>query len=197
MTRRTLCLLALFAAAFGGGAQAEDLTNLSLEDLLAQEVTSVAKKPQNPREAAAAVFVIGREDIRRSGATSASELLRMVPGVEVAEITANFAAVTARGFNGAFANKLLVLVDGRAVYLSALSGVLWDQQLVPVEDIERIEVVRGPGATLWGANAVNGVINIISKPASATRGTFVTLTAGNPEHVIAGVRHGGRFGAAA
>lgn len=198
--RRSLCLLALalalalFAAALGGGARAEGLTDLSLEDLLAQEVTSVAKRPQNPREAAAAVFVIGREDIRRSGATSVSELLRMVPGLEVAEITANSAAVTARGFNGAFANKLLVLVDGRAVYLSALSGVLWDQQLVPVEDIERIEVVRGPGATLWGANAVNGVINIITKHAVDSLGGLAVALVDTEEAGRIHLRQGFQIG---
>jgi len=149
---------------------AAELTELSLEDLLEAEVTSVAKRPQRVEDAAAAVFVITQEDIRRSGATSLPELFRMAPGMEVAGLASENAAVSSRGFNGRFSNKLLVLVDGRAIYLSTLSGVLWDQQLPPVEDIQRIEIVRGPGATLWGANAVNGVINIVTKHAVDTLG---------------------------
>lgn len=151
------------------GASIEDLT---LEEILQASVTSVAKRPQRVEESAAAVFVISREDIRRSGVTTLPELFRMVPGMEVADLASGNAAVTARGFNGRFSNKLLVLIDGRAIYLSTLSGVLWDQQLPPVEDIERIEVVRGPGATLWGANAVNGVINIVTKHSVDTLGTL-------------------------
>lgn len=143
----------------------EDLADLTLEDLLASEVTSVAKRPQTVETSAAAVFVIGREDIRRSGARSIPEVLRMAPGLEVATTGSGGFAVSARGFNGRFGNKLLVLVDGRTVYLSTLSGVLWDQQLVPLDLIERIEVVRGPGGALWGANAVNSVINIITRHA--------------------------------
>lgn len=151
-------------------ADPESLEDLSLEEILQANVTSVAKRPQRVEESAAAVFVISREDIRRSGVTTLPELLRMVPGMEVASLASGNAAVTARGFNGRFSNKLLVLVDGRSIYLSTLSGVLWDQQLPPVEVIERIEVVRGPGATLWGANAVNGVINVVTKHAADTLG---------------------------
>ncbi|WP_426052246.1 TonB-dependent receptor plug domain-containing protein [Brevundimonas sp. SL161] len=153
-------------------AQSEAFVDLSLEEILQANVTSVAKRPQRVEEAAAAVFVISREDIRRSGVTTLPELFRMVPGMEVASLASGNAAVTARGFNGRFSNKLLVLVDGRAIYLSTLSGVLWDQQMPPVEDIERIEVVRGPGATLWGANAVNGVVNIVTKHAADTLGAL-------------------------
>lgn len=156
-------------------AWAEDLTSLSLEDLFATEVTSVAKKPQKVESAAAAIFVISQEDIRRSGATTVPDLLRMVPGLEVADLPANGSAVSARGFNGRFSNKLLILVDGRAIYTSTLAGVLWDQQLVAVEDIQRIEIVRGPGATLWGANAVNGVINVVTKHAVDTLGAAATV----------------------
>ena len=156
-------------------AQTADLTKLSLEDLLSTEVSSVAKKPQRVDESAAAVFVVSQDDIRRSGATTIPDILRMVPGMEVAQLPSGGAAVTARGFEGFSANKLLVLVDGRAIYLSSLGGVLWDQQLVPVEDIQRIEIVRGPGATLWGANAVNGVINIVTKHSVDTLGAAVTV----------------------
>lgn len=153
-------------------AQSQPIVDLSLEEILQANVTSVAKRPQRAEETAAAVFVISREDIRRSGVTTLPELFRMVPGMEVASLASGNAAVTARGFNGRFSNKLLVLVDGRAIYLSTLSGVLWDQQMPPVEDIERIEVVRGPGATLWGANAVNGVVNIVTKHAADTLGAL-------------------------
>ncbi|RME61589.1 MAG: TonB-dependent receptor [Alphaproteobacteria bacterium] len=148
----------------------DDLIGLSFEDLLSLDVTSVAKKRQDLADAAAAVTVISQEDIRRAGVTTLPELFRMVPGMEVARLDGNTYAVTARGFNSRFADKLLVMIDGRAVYISALSGVQWEQQLVPVEDIARIEIVRGPGATLWGANAVNGVVNIISKHAIDSQG---------------------------
>lgn len=169
-------IISVLSFALSGAAaaqsQAEPLVDLSLEEILQANVTSVAKRPQRVEESAAAVFVISREDIRRSGVTTLPELFRMVPGMEVASLASGNAAVTARGFNGRFSNKLLVLVDGRAIYLSTLSGVLWDQQLPPVEDIERIEVVRGPGATLWGANAVNGVINVVTKHAADTLGSL-------------------------
>ncbi|HYC73940.1 TonB-dependent receptor [Brevundimonas sp.] len=176
-TRAILAAIALIlpAAASGGAAaqsSADPYEELSLEEILQANVTSVAKRPQRVEESAAAVFVISREDIRRSGVTTLPELFRMVPGMEVASLASGNAAVTARGFNGRFSNKLLVLVDGRAIYLSTLSGVLWDQQLPPVEDIERIEVVRGPGATLWGANAVNGVINVVTKHAADSLGVL-------------------------
>ena len=160
------------------GAKADDLTKLSFEELLSLEVTSVAKKPQRVEEASAAIFVITQDDIKKIGATSIPELFRAVPGLEVGGIDASNTAVSARGFNWRFSNKLLVLVDGRAVYQSLWSGVLWDQQLTPVEDIERIEVIRGPGATLYGANAVNGVINIVTKHAADTLGRLATLQGG-------------------
>lgn len=191
-------LIALAIAASGlavpSAARAQaaaDLAKLSLEDLLSTEVTSVAKKPQRVDEAAAAVFVISQEDIRRSGAVTVPDLLRMVPGLEVAQLPSGGFAVSARGFNGFSSNKLLVLIDGRAIYLSALGGVLWDQQLVPVEDIQRIEVVRGPGATLWGANAVNGVINIVTKHSVDTLGASVATQADSE----GGDRVFARFGA--
>ena len=153
---------------------ANDLTELSLEALMDISVTSVSKKPQKLANAAAAAFVISQEDIRRSGATNIPDLLRMVPGVQVARIDANKWAVSIRGFNGRFANKLLVLKDGRSIYTPLFSGVYWEHQTTPLEDIERIEVIRGPGAALWGANAVNGVINIITKHSSDSNGGMIS-----------------------
>jgi iron complex outermembrane receptor protein len=147
-----------------------ELSQVPLEDLMNIQVTSVSKKEQNLSEAAAAIFVITQEDIHRSGASNLPDLLRFVPGLDVSQISANNWAISSRGFNTQFANKLLVLIDGRAVYTPLLGGVNWDTQDVPLEDIDRIEVVRGPGATLWGANAVNGVINILTKTAEETRG---------------------------
>ena len=171
-----------------------DMTNLSLEDLMRVEVTSVSKKGEQVSDAPAAVFVISQEDIRRSGVTNIPDALRMVPGVEVARIDANKWAVTARGFNSRFATKLLVLMDGRSVYSPAFSGVWWDVQDTLLEDIDRIEVIRGPGATLWGANAVNGVINIITKKAGETQGGLVTVGAGTEERGFGSVRYGLKLG---
>ena len=156
----------------------EDLTVLSLEDLMEVEViqvTSVAKKKQKLVDAAAAVFVLTQEDIQRSGITHIVEAFRLVPGLEVARLNSSAWAISARGFNGRQANKLLVLIDGRTVYSPLFSLVLWDIQDLVLEDIERIEVVRGPGATLWGANAVNGVINIMTKNAKDTQGVLLNI----------------------
>jgi iron complex outermembrane receptor protein len=171
----------------------DDLTGMSLEALMDIEVTSVSKKPQKQSEAAAAVFVITNDDLRRWGVTNVPEALRRVPGIEVARIDANKWAITSRGFNSRFANKLLVLIDGRSVYTPLFAGVYWDSQDVVLEDVDRIEVIRGPGGTLWGANAVNGVINIITKSAAETQGTMVSLTAGNEVRGIGSVRHGGQL----
>jgi iron complex outermembrane receptor protein len=170
------------------------LTELSIEELMNIKVTSVAKTPQKLSESAAAIFVLTQEDIRRSGMTSIPELLRMAPGLDVAQFDANKWAVSSRGFNDLFANKLLVLIDGRTVYTPLFSGVFWDAQDTLLEDIERIEVIRGPGGTLWGANAVNGVINIITKQARDTQGGLVTLATGNLEHNQEGLRYGGKLG---
>lgn len=152
---------------------ADDLLHYPLEDLLSAEATSVAKRPQRIADTAAAIYVITQEDIRRSGARSVAELMRLAPGVETGEIDGNSTAVSIRGFNTRLANSVLVLIDGRAVYLSALAGVMWDQLLDPLDTIERIEVVRGPGGAVWGANAVNGVINIITKSAARTPDTAI------------------------
>jgi len=168
-----------------------DLTKASLEDLMNIQVTSVSKKEQRLSSAGAAVFVITEEDIRRSGATNIPDLLRMVPGVEVARIDANSWAISIRGFNTRYSNKVLVLIDGRSVYSPSFSGVYWDQQAVPLEDIERVEVIRGPGAAVWGANAVNGVINIITKSSKATEGGLLRSTVDNASGLL---RYGGTAG---
>ena len=167
-----------------------DFPLLSMDELLDLEITSVSKKKERLSEAAAAAFVITQEDIRRSGATTIPEALRMVPGVHVARIDASTWAITSRGFNGFFANKLLVLIDGRSVYSPTFSGVNWDVQDTFLEDIERIEVIRGPGATLWGANAVNGVINIITKKTQDTQGGLLTGGSGTEERIFSGFRYG-------
>lgn len=168
------------------------LLDIPLEDLLTLEATSVAKKRQKMGDAAAAIFIITQEDIRRSAASSIPDLLRMVPGVEVATIQNSAIAVTARGFSGRFGNSLLVMIDGRTIYTPSLSGVLWDQQMLALDDIERIEVVRGSGATLWGSNAVNGVINIISKHSSDVQGGTADVRIGFDKQQANG-SYGGRL----
>ena len=174
-----------------------DLTEASLEQLMQIEVTSVAKKEQKLNRVPAAVYVITQEDIRRSGLSSIPELLRLAPGMEVARIASNEWAVSARGFNGRYANKLLVLVDGRPVYNTTFSGVYWDTINVPLDDIDRIEVIRGPGATMWGANAVNGVINIITKATKETQGGLLTAGGGNEPLAAGSIRYGGSIGSGA
>ncbi len=157
------------------------------------EVVSVSKKEEKLFETAAAVYVITQEEIRRSGLTSIPELLRLAPGIEVARIDGTKWAVSARGFNGRLANKLLVLIDGRSVYSPETSGVYWEVQDLLMADIERIEVIRGPGGTLWGANAVNGVINIITKRTQDTLGGVVTVDVGSEER-FTNFRYGGNLG---
>jgi iron complex outermembrane recepter protein len=175
-------------------ATPKDLTATSIEDLMNMEVSSASKKDQTVSRTAAAVYVITQEDIRRSGMMSIPELLRMVPGMDVAQINANNWAISARGFNGRFANRLLVLIDGRSLYSPEFAGVFWQiQQLMP-EDIERIEVIRGPGATLWGANAVSGVINIITKKAKDTQGGLFVAGGGIQERGFGNVRYGASNG---
>lgn len=161
------------------GGSGDPLLDVALEDLLVLESTSVAKKRQNVRDSAAAVYVISQEEIRNSPGGTIPDLLRTVPGLEVGQIANGATAVSIRGFNGRNSNSLLVMVDGRTIYVSTLSGVLWDQLNLPLQDIERIEVVRGPGATLWGANAVNGVINIITKHSGETLGARAHARVGN------------------
>src|ERR1700722_3713307 len=171
-----------------------DLSQASLEDLMNLEVTSVSKKEQKLSKTGAAIFVITQEDIRRSGATNIPDLKRLSPGVDVARVDANRWAISIRGFNDEHANKVLVLIDGRSVYNPSFSGVFWDMVNVPLEDIERIEVIRGPGGTVWGANAVNGVINIITKSADATQGAVVSSGGGSQGKAEALAQYGGSAG---
>ena len=172
----------------------DDLTTRSLQDLMNIKVTSVSKKEQKLSRVAAAVFVITQEDIARSGATNIPDLLRMVPGLDVGEINGSTWAISARGFNGQFSNKLLVMIDGRIVYTPNFAGVYWDTLDLPLEDIDRIEVIRGPGGTIWGANAVNGVISIFTKKASETKGAMVESSAGNLEAGAGTIQYGGTLG---
>jgi iron complex outermembrane recepter protein len=174
--------------------QAPDLRLATLEELMNIEVTSASRREQRAEDVPAAVYVIGRDEIRRSGLTSIPELLRLAPGVQVAQVNANKWAVSVRGFNSLYSNKLLVLVDGRSIYNPAFSTVLWDTEDFLIEDIDRIEVIRGPGGAMWGANAVNGIINIITKPATATQGGFVQVGAGTLDTATAALRYGGSFG---
>jgi iron complex outermembrane receptor protein len=168
----------------------QDIADLSLEELANVQVTSVSKRPESLSNAASSIFVISGTDIHRSGATTLPEALRLAPNLEVARVDARNYSVTARGFSNPFENKLLVLIDGRTVYSPLFSGVYWDVQDVVMEDVERIEVISGPGATMWGANAVNGVINIITKSAAATQGALLSATIGKDERNGA-VRYGG------
>ncbi len=171
-----------------------DLTKVSIEDLMNVKVTSASKKEQKLSRVAAAIFVITQEDIVRSGATNIEDALRIVPGLDVAEINGSTWAIGARGFNEQLSNKLLVIVDGRIVYTEAFGGVYWDAVDVPLEDIDRIEVIRGPGGSIWGANAVNGVISIFTKRAASKRGGFVAATGGNTVQGLGTVEYGDTIG---
>jgi iron complex outermembrane receptor protein len=186
----------IFLASLGAGLSAranEQLLQLRLEALLALEVSSASRKLQVVQSVAAAVFVISRDDIARSGASSIPEALRLAPGVEVARMGNNRWAVSIRGFNGRFANKLLVLKDGRSVYSPLFSGVVWEAEDALLDDIDRIEVIRGSGAAMWGSNAVNGVINIISRSASDTPGTLAVASVGSNQSGLVSVRQGFRL----
>ena len=202
MTKRIAVVLSLFLAALPAGAQepgetiaaAADLKRLSIEELMQIDVTSVSRRAERLNEAAAAITVITQEEIRRSGVTSLPEALRLINSLHVARQSQRTWAISARGFNIQTANKMLVLIDGRSVYTPLFSGVFWDVQDTLLEDVERIEVIRGPGATLWGANAVNGIVNIITKQAGDTQGGLVAAGAGNEERGFGGVRYGGKLG---
>ena len=193
-----LCLaVALFGpdgAVSPAQSQTDDLSHYSIEELVHLNVTSVSKKAEKASEVAAALSVITGEDIRRSGATCVPEALRLAPGVQVARISSNRWAITIRGLNGALASNLLVLIDGRNVYTPLFSGVWWDTQDVMLEDIDRIEVIRGPGATLWGSNAVNGVINIFTKHTKDSQGLLMSGGAGSEERAFGNARFGGKVG---
>jgi len=188
----TLSLTLTLSSAPASADDREEPPDISLEDLLGVEVTSASRKTERLHEVAAAVFVISREDIERSGATSIPQALRLAPGVEVASLANNRWAVSVRGFNNRFGNKLLVLMDGRSIYSPLFSGVLWEYEDTLLEDIDRIEVIRGPGAAMWGANAVNGVINIITRRARDTQGNLLVAGAGSEERLFGAFRHGGQ-----
>ncbi|HVV02777.1 MAG TPA: TonB-dependent receptor [Puia sp.] len=169
------------------------LKKLSLEELMNIDVISVSRHPEKLDGAASAIQVITQEDIRRSGAKTLPEALRLAPNLQVAQVNSSQWAISARGFNNVLANKLLVLIDGRTVYTPLYAGVFWDVQNLLLEDIDRIEVVSGPGGTLWGANAVNGVINIITKSAKNTHGLFAEAATGTAFPVLGSLRYGGQF----
>jgi iron complex outermembrane receptor protein len=191
--RRLLLILASLPWAAPALAS-DDFLALPLEDLLKIEISSASRKMQQVQGVAAAVFVISRDDIERSGARTIPEALRLAPGVDVARIGNNRWAVSVRGFNGRFANKLLVLKDGRSVYSPLFSGVIWEAEDAILGDIERIEVIRGPGAAMWGSNAVNGVINIISRSAADTQGSEIVASTATDEPGALTVRHGFAIG---
>lgn len=172
----------------------DNFGGLTLEQLVEVKVTSVSKKEENLNDAAAAIFVLNNDDLRRAGATTLPDALRLVPGMDVGAVNASQWAVSSRGFNSVYASKLLVLVDGRAVYNPGFSGVVWDLQHPMMEDLDRIEVIRGPGATLWGANAVNGVINVVSRSAKDTQGTLLYGGGGDVHQAMTGARYGGQIG---
>lgn len=175
---------------------AVELSEPSLEELLNTPVISASRKEQKLSKVGAAVYVISQEDIRRSGAANIPDLLRLAPGVEVAQVNTNRWAISIRGFNSVYANKVLLLIDGRSVYNSVSSSVFWDWEQIPLPDIERIEVIRGPGGTAWGANAMNGVINIITKSAADTRGGLVSAATGSWQSADELLQYGGGGGRA-
>ncbi len=176
--------------------QPNNIADTSLDDLMNMQVTSLSKKEQSLSKAGGSIFVITQDDIRHSGATDIPDLLRMVPGVQVARLDANTVALSIRGFNQRYSSKVLALIDGRTIYTPGFSGVFWDQEFVPLENIERIEVIRGPGGTVWGANAMNGVINIITKSSESTRGLTVSNAVGSTLRDQSLVQYGGSAGAA-
>lgn len=190
----SLCSSELLARTQAQPSSARVLKSLSLEELMDVEVTSVSRIEESLGGAAAAIAVVTNEDIRRSGATSIPEALRMVPGMHVARRNSNSWAVSSRGFSSINSEKLLVLSDTRSIYTPLVSGVQWDVQDYLLEDIERVEVIRGPGAALWGSNAVNGVINITTKSAKDTQGLYLEGSTGTEDQAIAGMRHGGTIG---
>lgn len=190
----------LLAAPASAGAQDErqvdpsELRSLSIEELMEVEVTSVSRRIERFSQTSASLTVITNEDIRRSGVRSLPEALRLANSLHVARVDSRTWAISARGFNISTANKMLVMIDGRTVYTPVFSGVFWDVQDLPLDDVDRIEIIRGPGAALWGANAVNGVINIVTRSARETQGGLATAGAGTEERGFGGVRHGGALG---
>src|SRR6059036_53249 len=173
------------------GPSVEALKQLSVEQLMNVEVMSVSRRAERLSQAPSAIQVITQEDIRRSGASSLPEALRLASNLQVAQVDSRQWAISARGFNSTTANKLLVLIDGRTVYTPLFSGVFWDVQEVPLADVDRIEVISGPGATLWGANAVNGVINVITRNSRDSQGLLVSGGGGTELRGFGNARYGG------
>ncbi len=173
------------------GPLSDTLMDLDLESLMNIEVYSASRKTQRLSDISSAVFVINQDMIRRSGLTEIPEILRLAPGVQVSRINGNSWSVSIRGGSGRYGDKLLVMIDGRSIYTLLFAGVYWEDQDLVLADIDRIEVIRGPGAAIWGANAVNGVINIITKNAAQTQGTHVNVSTGTINNALAGVRYGG------
>src|SRR5262245_39336215 len=188
---RLLLGSALFWALAGTATAQEDLKRLSLEELLRIDVTSTARRPQPIGTTAAAISVITGDDIRRAGVTTIADALLLADGLHVARFNNGTWAISPRGFNSNTANKLLVMIDGRTVYSPLFSGTFWNMEDYVLGDIDRIEVIRGPGAALWGANAVNGVVNIITRHSRDTQGALVSLAAGQEDPAIAEARYGG------
>lgn len=188
-----LSFVALNTKVSASDMRANTLLDLPMEELMKVEVTSASRRSQKLTDVPSAIFVITQDDIKRSGVTNIPDALRMAPGVQVDRIGTDRWAISIRGFNGRFANKLQVLMDGRSVYNPIMSGTMWEQQDTMIEDIDRIEVIRGPAATVWGINSVNGVINIITKKAADTQGTLLTAGGGSFEHGFVGARYGGKI----
>lgn len=190
-------VIALFLT-FTGRSQSElspkEIKKLSVEELMNLEVTLASRSPEKLTEAASAIQVLTAEDIRRSGATNIPDALRLASNLQVAQLSSSVWLISARGFNSIFSNKLLVMIDGRTVYTPLYGGVLWEQQNVLLEDVERIEIISGPGGSLWGANAVNGVINIITKSSKETQGLYGSVAAGSFIQDMAAVRYGNKIG---
>ena len=193
ISKNVWCLVSTGAAAISFG-QSQDLGSLSIDDLMKVEVVSASKFAQTQKSVPAAIYVLTSDEIKRSGATNIPDMLRLVPGVEVAQIDANKWMVSIRGFNTRYSDKLQVLIDGHTIYTATISGVYWDEFNIPANNIDRIEVIRGPGGAVWGANAVNGVINIITKKASELLGTSIDVAAGDPVNSIGRLNYGAKIG---
>src|SRR5690348_12632253 len=192
--RALLFVLIFLAGNSVAQERTSELAEMSLEELLNVRITTIGRKQQELRHIPAAVYVITQEEIRRSGATSLPDLLRLVPGAEVAQIDNSTWALSIRGSNSMSNSKLLVLIDGRSVYYPTYSSIFWNVQDLVMEDVQRVEVIRGPGASLWGSNAVNGVINIVTKNAKDTAGTLISAGGGTFDQAFGTVRYGGKAG---
>jgi iron complex outermembrane recepter protein len=194
MRSTTLLALTLLSVIARVASAQEDLKRLSIEELMRIDVTTTSRQPRPVGTTAAAISVITGDDIRRAGATTIADALLLADGVHVARFNNGTWAISPRGFNANTANKLLVMIDGRTVYSPLFAGVFWNMEDYVLGDIDRIEVIRGPGAALWGANAVNGVVNIITRHSRDTQGTLVSLAAGNEDPLVAEFRYGATAG---